>query len=170
MTEELKILGEKLAQYRDRHGLTLQDVGKAIGVSKGHASKLENGNANPSFNTLIKIAEFMKIPLYYLFMPTEEMNRRKFIEMVNKRLEELKWDLEKLQKATGINYFRLADFMQGNNTPTVGEMKKIASALEINFENILELKFGLFENLLLEFGLNDSQINNLIEYIKTHMK
>ncbi|AZR72168.1 hypothetical protein BBF96_01410 [Anoxybacter fermentans] len=170
MTEELKILGKKLVRYRKKYGLTLEDVGKVIGISKSHISKLENGNANPLFKTLLRIAKFMNVPVYYLFMPIEEMNHQNFVDRVKRRLEELEWDLEKLQELTRINYLCLVDMMEGNVTLTANEMEQIAEVLDLEMKSFQEMKLELFEDLLLEFGLNNSQISNIISYLKEHLK
>lgn len=48
-------LGAALADYRKRHDKTLQDIADMSGVSIGTLSKIENGKATPSFNTLRRI-------------------------------------------------------------------------------------------------------------------
>ncbi len=112
----------------------------------------------------------MKVPLYYLFMPTEKMNQYSLIEKVEERLKEYDWRLEELHKQTSINYFRLNDFMQENITLTDEEIKQIAKVLDIQVENSLTEKFGLFEGLLNEFGFEEAQVSNLMEYVKSNVK
>ncbi|MCK4261380.1 MAG: helix-turn-helix transcriptional regulator [Halanaerobiales bacterium] len=170
MSVELNIFRTKLAEFRKKHNLSYQQIGDSINITRGHVCKIENGDSYPSVAVLIKLAKYMNVPLYYLFMPTEKMNNRFFIEKVEKSLAESKWRLEELQKHTGINYFRLNDFMKENINLTREEIKKIAELLKIEEENSLNLKFGLFEALLNEFQFEESQIGNLMEYVQSNVK
>ena len=52
-------LAARLAEARDERGLTQRDLSKATGIVQGDISKIENGNANPSFSTLVRLAEGM---------------------------------------------------------------------------------------------------------------
>ncbi|MCK4259148.1 MAG: helix-turn-helix transcriptional regulator [Halanaerobiales bacterium] len=170
MSVELDIFRTKLAEFRKKHDLSYQQIGESIGFTRGHICKIENGDSLPSIKILISLAKYMNVPFYYLFMPTEKMNNQFFIEKVENKLTALKWRLEELQKHTGINYFRLNDFMKENINLTREETEKIAEVLKIEEENSLNLKFGLFEALLDEFQFEESQIGNLMEYVQSNMK
>lgn len=52
-------LAANLAEARGEQGLTQRDLSKATGIVQGDISKIENGNANPSLSTLIRLAEGM---------------------------------------------------------------------------------------------------------------
>lgn len=52
-------LATNLAEARSEQGLTQRDLSKATGIVQGDISKIENGNANPSLSTLIRLAEGM---------------------------------------------------------------------------------------------------------------
>lgn len=52
-------LAANLAAARGEQGLTQRDLSKATGIVQGDISKIENGNANPSLSTLIRLAEGM---------------------------------------------------------------------------------------------------------------
>lgn len=54
----------KIREYRIKYGLTMAELGKAIGLSSGSISDLENGNTkNPGIFTILKFANFFEIPL-----------------------------------------------------------------------------------------------------------
>jgi transcriptional regulator with XRE-family HTH domain len=54
-------LGVALADYRRRHGKTLQDIAEMTGISIGTLSKIENAKAAPSFNTLRRILQSLDL-------------------------------------------------------------------------------------------------------------
>ena len=49
-------IGANLKQLRTERGLTLGQLSSLAGISKAMLSELEKGNANPTINTLWKIA------------------------------------------------------------------------------------------------------------------
>lgn len=58
--------GTILHQLRKAHGLTQNELGKRIGLSKAVVSKYENGIGFPSFDVLIRIAEYFNVTTDYL--------------------------------------------------------------------------------------------------------
>lgn len=58
--------GTVLNQLRKSHGLTQKELGTHIGLSKAVVSKYENGLGYPTFDVLIKIAEYFGVTTDYL--------------------------------------------------------------------------------------------------------
>jgi len=56
---------------RKRSGLTQKELADKTGITQGDISKIERGNANPSLNTLKKLADGMNMTLQLVFSPTE---------------------------------------------------------------------------------------------------
>lgn len=54
-------IARALAEYRQRHNMTLQDIAGITGVSIGTLSKLENDKATPSFGTLTRIMRHLDL-------------------------------------------------------------------------------------------------------------
>ncbi len=48
----------KLKEYREKHGYTLEDVAGVVGISASYLCKAENGQANISLDLLKRLAEF----------------------------------------------------------------------------------------------------------------
>ena len=57
---------ENIKRLRKSRGLTQQALGDKIGLSKAVVSKYENGMAYPSFDVLIRIAQFFGVTTDYL--------------------------------------------------------------------------------------------------------
>lgn len=70
MTEK-KVL-EKIKILRKSKGLTLQDVAKKSGLTKGYLSRVENGRISPSIGTLIRVVQGLEVELGDLFSNADE--------------------------------------------------------------------------------------------------
>ncbi|MFC7050004.1 helix-turn-helix domain-containing protein [Emcibacter nanhaiensis] len=62
-------LGKRLREYRKSHGLRLADLGKKLGMSVSAISKIENGKMSLNFNSVLRIAEELSIPIASLVGP-----------------------------------------------------------------------------------------------------
>lgn len=60
-------LGATIRELRLRHRLTIADVAQMAGISRGMLSKLENGQASPSLETLSQLAAALGVTLSSLF-------------------------------------------------------------------------------------------------------
>lgn len=58
--------GTNLKQLRKNHNLTQSEFGSRIGLSKAVVSKYETGMGYPTFDVLIKIADFFGVSTDYL--------------------------------------------------------------------------------------------------------
>ena len=70
--EEITILGRKLRDLRRARPLSLEELAKKTGLSIGLLSQIERGMGNPSFVTLMKIADAFQIQLGYFFSDSAE--------------------------------------------------------------------------------------------------
>lgn len=61
-------------------GHTYESIGKAVGLSKTSIARIASGDQTPSFDTLKRIADSLKIDIRDLFNPTKELSERYFIE------------------------------------------------------------------------------------------
>jgi transcriptional regulator with XRE-family HTH domain len=59
-------IGERLRQFRDGR-FTIIELSRAAGVSSGRISEIERGNANPSFETLWRLANALGVPIGAFF-------------------------------------------------------------------------------------------------------
>jgi len=59
-------VARRVRALRKARGLTLEDVGKASGVSIGSLSQLERGKGNPSFNSLVRLSHALGVPVAQL--------------------------------------------------------------------------------------------------------
>lgn len=57
------IFAQKLKQLRYSNNMTMNELGKQIGISKQALSKLESGQREPSLYTVVKIANYFNCSL-----------------------------------------------------------------------------------------------------------
>lgn len=58
-----------VAKSRKSAGMTQSDLSKATGIAQGDISKIERAEANPSLNTLKRLAAGMNMTLKIEFLP-----------------------------------------------------------------------------------------------------
>lgn len=57
---------DRLRELREKRNLTQPELGKIFNLSKQAISSYENGGSRPTQETLIKMAEFFDVDIYYL--------------------------------------------------------------------------------------------------------
>lgn len=62
----MQILGVRIKNLRKKKGLTQQELGKLIGVTKVSISCYEKGSRIPTLDTIIRLADSLSVPLNYL--------------------------------------------------------------------------------------------------------
>jgi transcriptional regulator with XRE-family HTH domain len=75
-------IGDRLRTLREEKKLTQDEVEKRTGVLRTYVSRVENGHAVPSVETLEKFARALEVPMYQLFYegddPAKFSKRLKF--------------------------------------------------------------------------------------------
>jgi putative transcriptional regulator len=59
----------QLAKIREQKKITQEELASAVGVSRVHISKIENGNGMPSFKVLSAIAKKLDVKIDDIFLP-----------------------------------------------------------------------------------------------------
>ena len=69
------IIGDRLRTLREAKNFTQGEIEKRTGLLRTYVSRVENGNAVPSVETLEKLARALEVPIYQLFYVGEELPR-----------------------------------------------------------------------------------------------
>jgi transcriptional regulator with XRE-family HTH domain len=82
---------KKLSELRIKHQLTQEELSKILGVGRSTYAMYEQGNREMDFTALVKLADFYKVSLDYLFGRTElpiipELYTKDEIEFMTKSL------------------------------------------------------------------------------------
>lgn len=167
---EFKILTEKMADFKERNNLTYQEFGDATDVNKSHIHRVINRESFPSLKFIIRLARFMRLPVFSLFLPTEAMTRREFGTKVKEVLKDRQWSPEDLSKHTSIPVLRLMEIIKGNTSASRQEYNSIIHTLELEKEiNFLDIKLNLLQDILRDLSLRDEQIENVMKYVEDNI-
>lgn len=63
----MTIFSERLKRLRKSKGLKQQELAEILGIKRNTYSDWENGKTEPSFDNLIKLADFFEVSLDWLF-------------------------------------------------------------------------------------------------------
>jgi len=74
------LLGRRIRTLRNAKGWTQQELGNQADINYKFLGEIERGQQNPSFNTLMKIADALGVGLSELFRFEQEISDRKEIE------------------------------------------------------------------------------------------
>jgi len=70
---------QAIIDARKKTGLTQKQLSERTGIAQSDISKMENGNANPSLNTLKRLAAAMGMILKIEFLPVYDRETKKVI-------------------------------------------------------------------------------------------
>lgn len=69
--ETRRLVGRRLREARRLHGLSIQQLGKALGVSHQAIEKYEKGELNITPGKLKALGELLEVPVGYFFNETD---------------------------------------------------------------------------------------------------
>ena len=73
---DLAVLGRTLQTARKARSLTVGELSRQAGVSAGLISQLERGMGNPSFLTMSRLAEALRLPLGHFLQGSSDARQR----------------------------------------------------------------------------------------------
>jgi transcriptional regulator with XRE-family HTH domain len=130
-----KYLGQTIKELRGQHNLTIAEVSKLVGISRGMLSKIENGLTSTSMETLEQLANALGVTLSRLFQGyNKPIESPQFVQK-GKGLEVVRQGTK-----SGHTYHLLA-YEQGPN--------KLFEPFLISLEEVEE--FSAFEHSGIEF-------------------
>lgn len=72
MAVDYKQLGIRISYFRNKHGLSQEELGERIHVTNTHISRIENNKNKPSIDTLVDIANALGVSLDDLLVDSLE--------------------------------------------------------------------------------------------------
>lgn len=84
------LLSKRIRALRTTKGFTQQKLGEKAVIDYKFLGQIERGEKNPTFKTLVKIAEALDIELPELFRFEQELtDRKKIIKWIKERIDTL---------------------------------------------------------------------------------
>lgn len=171
------MIGDRLKMLRKEKGLTMKEIGKIIGVSDAAWTKYETNRAEPSIESLIKIADYFQVSLDFLLGRTN-IREPQFVEKANIQSEFLKeFEWSKIGDPSQMYFLveNLSTSIRKYNEHKVTESElqlllKTISDIVLYFNTLAELKEkykSITKEVLTEHRKTLSQIiedlNNILE-------
>jgi len=82
-------IAEKIRQIRKTRGMTLEQLGEKIGISRGMLSRLETNRSSPPIATLAKIAQGLEVPIGLFFEEKNSTTEQKYTVTRNKKRKQV---------------------------------------------------------------------------------
>lgn len=139
------VIAQRVRDYRNQLGLTVEQLAERSGISKGMLSKIENAQASPSLGTLVKLAGAISVPLTSLFRGLDEEH-----------------DALLVRAGQGVEIFRKGTRV-GHRYELLGEMRgpnKVVEPMLVTLNEHSEV-FPLFQHPGIEFIF---MLEGVVEY------
>jgi transcriptional regulator with XRE-family HTH domain len=98
------MIGKNIKKIRLNNNLTLQELAEESGLTRSLISQIENGKANPSINTLKKLARNLHVPIGSFF--NEDNDHSIVVKYENRKI---------LKTRSGITYYLLNPTLKNTN-------------------------------------------------------
>ncbi|AZR73727.1 hypothetical protein BBF96_10225 [Anoxybacter fermentans] len=167
MPKQTEKILKKIEFLKRRAGYSDRDIAKALQISPSGYSRIKNNQRRLTIEHLEKLADFFKVPFFYLFFTEGDLESLSFAGNLKTYLKEKNWTYEELAKHIGLNVLRVIELSQGA-TPTKEEVRRIISTLGIKLtgHNTIDGRVELIKLLLEELELDESRIAVILEYIE----
>lgn len=82
-TVDYKLIGNRIKNRRKELNMTQDKLANNLNITAFYLSKIENGHANPTLDTLSLIAHEIDIDLAYLITGTSTLEKKYYIDKLN---------------------------------------------------------------------------------------
>lgn len=84
-------LGRRISELRHSKGITISSLADAAGLSTGLVSQIERGNGNPSYLTMLKLAQALEVPISHFFVTQDRSSSGRVVRS-NARSQHLNFE------------------------------------------------------------------------------
>lgn len=160
-------LSDRIKSLRLTAGMTQEDFGKKFGIVKSTVSLYESGKSTPNDQIKKQICDYFQVSLDYLlgidkqrttdyicFQTDNSEFALEFRTKLQKLISENKISEKDFMNKTGFNNEKKEAYLYGNGLPSIKELIKIAEALDISVDYLLNIskrkKITVDEEMLLQ--------------------
>lgn len=141
--ESSLILGSRLRQLREGLGLVLQDVADLFDTSRNVPSQWEGGQREPSYEHLLRLAEFYGVTTDWLLGREGAEKDSPRVRQVKSQLHDyLRLREGTLPGTTPGNRIRIAVEFLGSQDPQMFSLERVARQLLLPEEMLQQMLFG----------------------------
>ena len=162
-------IGEKIKYFRQQRNISREVLSNLLKISIHTLSKYEQGQREPSYETLIKICEILNVSINDILEENISLNSKKdseisIIIVINIKLYREKSNLsqEEFADKIGISRRALINYEKGERTPSIEILYKISIECNIPLRCLL----GDLDNT---FSIKNFSDNELLEEIQRRL-
>jgi len=145
------MFGKRIVELRKRRGLTQAELARSIGISRSALSLYEIEKREPDIETLGKLSSLFEVPVGYILGNEQEvtdytnytMDASEFTFEFKMRIRDLmaeqKISEEEFAKKTGFHSEEKDSYLYGIKMPSIEDMIKIAKALKVSTDYLLDI-------------------------------
>ena len=135
------ILSEKITELRKKAGLSQEEFGAEIGVSRQAVSKWEMSQTTPDLNKIMKMSKFFGVPIDFLLKDEYDL---RFLENHNMEYKDIDRDENKQTDNEKTNNPQSTTFEKGSSETKMIELPEILSYLEIKKKSARNYVISIF--------------------------
>lgn len=145
------MFGKRIVELRKKRGLTQAELARSIGISRSALSLYEIEKREPDIETLNKLASLFEVPVGYILGNEQEvidyanytMDTPEFAFDFKMRIRDLmaeqKMSEDEFAKKTGFHPEEKDAYLYGNKMPSIEDLIKIAGALKVSTDYLLDI-------------------------------
>ena len=145
------MFGKRIVELRKKRGLTQAELARSIGISRSALSLYEIEKREPDIDTLGKLSTLFEVPVGYILGKEQEitdyanytMDTPEFALDFKMRIRDLlaeqKMSEEEFAERAGFNYQEKDSYLYGNRIPSIEDLIKIAGALSVSTDYLLNI-------------------------------
>lgn len=147
----MAVNGNKIKQLRKEAGFTQESLGKKLGVVKQTISSWENNISEPNSETLSALSELFGVSIAQLYdhaisnidYANYKIDTPEFVLDFKMRVRDLmaeqRMSENEFAQRTGFHKEEKDDFLYGNKMPSIEDLIKIARALNVSVDYLLNI-------------------------------
>ncbi|MCD7824587.1 MAG: helix-turn-helix domain-containing protein [Clostridiaceae bacterium] len=146
------MLGKQLKILRESRQKNQQEVCAALNIEQSTLANYENGKRMPKIEILIKLAEYYQCSVDFLLgieksggsdLSNFQIDNSEFTYDFKMRIQDLMAEQElsedEFAKRTGFSKEEKDDYLYGNKMPSIEDLIKIAGALNVSTDYLLDV-------------------------------
>lgn len=137
-------IGENIVIIRKKKKISQKSLAKAVGITPQSLLKIEKGHVNPKSETLEKIMQALDISANELYGNEETSDfhiQLPFARNLKRLRSEEQLSLDELASKVGIPVTQLSGLEDGSQRPSPNLLDKIAEALSVSSDELMENDF-----------------------------
>lgn len=143
-------IGSAIKYYRESKHLTQKELADRLSISPSTIGMYEQNRRTPDISTLTALSKIFGVSVG-LLVGTEKSNGNDFSnfqlyeeyfdfrERVRAIMDEQKMSEEEFMKKTGFDVYLKDEYLHSNRTPSIEDLIKIAGALSVSIDYLLDM-------------------------------